>query len=65
MTTRRWVALGTTGAVGSIHLVDEGYEVRLIGDEEPYGVYPQLDIAKSALHAALPAGSERPEFREH
>ena len=27
--------------------------------------YPTLEVAKSALHATLPAGSDWPEYREH
>jgi hypothetical protein len=34
-------------------------------DEDFHGMYPTLDAAKGALHAALKPGSEWPEFREH
>ena len=66
-TTRNgtWVAFGDAGAVGSIHRMDDGYLVRLLGDEQVRRVYPSLEVAKSALVAALPAGTGRPEFREH
>ncbi len=60
-----WVAFGDAGAVGSIHRVEEGYRIRLLGDEQIRPVYPTLEVAKSALVAALPSGSGRPEFREH
>lgn len=64
MSGQRWVAFGPAGAVGSIHRTDEGFLVRLLdGSEERR--YPSLDVAKSALHASLPAGSDWPEFREH
>jgi len=62
---QRWVAFGPAGAIGSIHRIDEGYEVRLMGDASPRGSYPTLDVAKSALHASLLPGSDWPEFREH
>ena len=65
MNEQRWVAFGSSGAVGSIHRVEAGYEVRLMHDATPRGAYPTLDVAKSALHAALRPGSEWPEFREH
>jgi hypothetical protein len=60
-----WVAIGAVGAVGSIHRVASGYEVKILRDGTSRGVYPSLDVAKNALHAALPPGSERPEFSEH
>ena len=62
---RRWVAFGPAGAVGTIHLVGDRYRMRLLDDREYRGNYPSLEVAKSALHAALPAGAEWPEFREH
>ncbi|GAA4766092.1 methyltransferase [Microbacterium gilvum] len=62
---RLWVAHGTNGAVGSIKETDEGFEVRMVDRTEPVGSYPELDIAKSALHAHLTPGAERPEFRRH
>ena len=65
MTEQRWVAFGSSGAVGSIHRVDAGYEVRLISDTTPRGVYPTLDVAKSALHASMLPGSDWPDYREH
>jgi len=66
MTGGRWVAFGPAGAVGSIHrLAEDRYEVRLIGEEQPRGSYPSLEVAKNALHASQLPGSERPEFREH
>jgi hypothetical protein len=62
---QNWVAFGPAGAVGSIHRVDDGFIFRLLGDSEPRGTYPSLEVAKSALHAALLPGSDWPEFREH
>ena len=62
---QRWVAFGSNGAVGSIHHTDRGYAVRMLGTEGDRGVYDTLDVAKSALHAAMRPGSEWPEFREH
>lgn len=61
---KTWVAFGSAGAVGSIHSIEDGYEVRMLGSGES-GVYPSLAVAKSALHANLLPGSDRPEFREH
>ena len=62
---QNWVAFGPAGAVGSIHRIDDGFIFRLLGDKEPRGPYPSLEVAKSALHAALLPGSDWPEFREH
>ena len=62
---QNWVAYGPAGASGSVHRIDEGFTFRLLGDTEPRGVYPSLDVAKSALHAALGPGAEWPDFREH
>jgi hypothetical protein len=61
---KTWVAFGSAGAVGSIHSLEDGYEVRMLGTGET-AVYPSLAVAQSALHANLLPGSERPEFREH
>ena len=65
MTEQRWVAFGSAGAVGSIHRVDGGFEVRLMRDDAPLGTYPTLDVAKSAMHASMTPGSDWPEYREH
>ncbi|WBU39051.1 methyltransferase [Homoserinibacter sp. YIM 151385] len=65
VTEARWVAFGPAGAVGSIHRGGEGYTVRLLDDESERGVYPSLESAKGALHAAMKPGSAWPEFREH
>jgi hypothetical protein len=62
---QNWVAFGPAGALGSVHRIEEGFTFRLLGDAEPRGVYPSLDVAKSALHSALVPGSEWPDFREH
>jgi hypothetical protein len=60
-----WVAFGPAGAVGSVHRTSEGYTFRLLSDDDSRGTYPSLEVAKSALFAALEPGSEWPEFREH
>ncbi|HEV7950443.1 MAG TPA: methyltransferase [Glaciihabitans sp.] len=60
-----WVAFGPAGAIGSVHRIDDGFTFRLLGDTEPRGVYPSLDVAKSALHSALVPGTDWPDFREH
>jgi hypothetical protein len=64
MSGQRWVAFGPAGALGSIHRTDSGFLVRLLDSSEERE-YPSLEVAKSALIATLPAGSDRPEFREH
>jgi hypothetical protein len=64
MTGQRWVAFGPAGAVGSIHRTDTGFQLRMLDSGETRD-YPSLDVAKSALHATLPPGSDWPEFREH
>lgn len=64
MTGQRWVAFGPSGALGSIHRTSGGFLLkRLDGSDERS--YPTLEVAKSALHATLPTGSDWPEFREH
>lgn len=60
-----WIAFGPAGAVGSIHPADGGFGVRMLADSEFRGIYPTLEVAKSALHASQLPGSEWPEFREH
>jgi hypothetical protein len=64
---QRWVAFGPAGAIGSILRTEDGYTVRLIDDPDAQsrGTFEALDVAKSALHAAMDPGSEWPEFREH
>ncbi|MEO5535392.1 MAG: methyltransferase [Pseudolysinimonas sp.] len=64
MTGQRWIAFGPAGALGSIHRTADGFSVRLL-DDSPARDFPSLEVAKSALHATLPTGSEWPEFREH
>jgi len=66
-TRQRWVAFGPTGAIGSILRTDDGYAVRIIDDPDDLsrGTFESLDVAKSALHAAMEPGSDWPEFREH
>jgi len=67
VTQQRWVAFGPTGAIGSILRGDAGYTVRLIEDPDAQdrGIFETLEVAKSALHAAMGPGSDWPEFREH
>jgi len=65
VTEKTWVAFGPAGAIGTIHRSDEGYAVRLLDDSTHRGVYEALDVAKSALYAAMLPGSDWPEFREH
>lgn len=65
LTGQTWVAFEPHGAVGSVHKVSTGYTFKLLRDDDFRSVYPSLEVAKSALHAALLPGSEWPEFREH
>ena len=60
-----WVAFGPAGAIGSVHRVDGGYTFKLMTDDDYRSLYPSLEVAKSALFAALDPGSDWPEFREH
>ncbi|GAA4670166.1 methyltransferase [Frondihabitans cladoniiphilus] len=62
---RIWVASGPAGVVGSIHRSHDGFSIRVRPDDEFHGEYPTLDVAKSALHARLGHGADRPEFVEH
>lgn len=64
-TGRSWVAFGPVGAVGSIHETAEGFSFKLLSDPDFHGLFPTLDAAKGALHAALKPGSDWPEFKEH
>jgi len=63
--TGTWVAVGPAGAIGSIHATSEGYAFRLRGEEVRATSYPTLEIAKRALAATQPVGSEWPEFHQH
>jgi hypothetical protein len=63
--TDTWVAVGPVGAVGTIHRADSGFRVEVFGHDARSGVYPTLDSAKSAVHAALGPLADRPEFRAH
>jgi len=65
LTGQTWVAFGPAGAVGSVHRIDGGYTFKLMADPDFRAAYPSLDVAKSALYAALLPGAEWPEFREH
>lgn len=60
-----WVAYGSGGVVGSIRKEDEGYVVTMAGADSVAGTYPDMEIAKSALHARMTPGSPWPEFRQH
>lgn len=64
-TSRVWVAYGPAGVVGKIQSDAEGFAVHMANKPERLGVYPTIEIAKSALHAHLKPGSDRPEFRAH
>lgn len=63
--TGTWVAVGPAGAVGSIHLADDGFHVELYNRSGSGGTYPSLESAKGAVHAALGPLADRPEFRAH
>ena len=65
VTEKTWVAFGPVGAIGTIHRNDAGYSVRMLDEPTHRGVYESLDVAKSALFAAMLPGSDWPEFREH
>ncbi len=60
-----WVAYGPEGVVGSIRKSDEEYTVTMAGASSVAGTYPTMEIAKSALHSRMRAGSDWPQFREH
>ncbi|MFZ6990944.1 methyltransferase [Curtobacterium sp. RRHDQ66] len=61
-----WVAVGPAGAVGSIHRAPDGFRVELYGHRAGSGgVYPSLQSAKGAVHAALGPLATRPEFHAH
>lgn len=62
---RRWAAFGPAGAIGSILHDERGFTVRLMREDAERGPYPTLEVAKSALHASLGPGADRPDFREH
>jgi hypothetical protein len=63
---RVWVAYGAAGAIGSIKEIDGGaFEVQLAGKDDPVGTYPELEIAKRALHARMRPGADRPDFHRH
>ena len=62
---KTWVAFGAAGALGTIQRDESGYAVKLLDDAQVRGVYPSLDVAKSALYALLLPGTDWPEFREH
>ena len=65
LTGQTWVAYGPAGVIGSIHRVEDGFTFKLVSDSGFRAVYPSLDVAKSALHASLAPGADRPEFLGH
>ena len=65
MAEQRWVAFGAAGATGTILHTTIGYAVRMLNADSARGIYPTLEVAKSALHAAMAPGSDWPDFREH
>jgi hypothetical protein len=65
LTGKTWVAFGPAGALGSVHSVEGGYTYKLLNDAEYRGVFPTVDVAKSALYSSLLPGSDYPEFKEH
>ena len=60
-----WVAHGATGVAGIIRAVDDGFSVTIAGADESVGTYPTMDVAKAALHSAMPPGSDWPRFEQH
>jgi len=60
-----WVAYGTTGVAGSIRETPEGFTVTMAGADAAVGTYPSMEVAKSALYAAMPPGSDWPRFEQH
>nr|WP_274635694.1 methyltransferase [Microbacterium bovistercoris] len=60
-----WVAYGATGVTGSIRESDDGYVVTMADADASLGVYPTMEVAKSALYSAMPAGSDWPRFEQH
>lgn len=60
-----WVAFGESGVVGTIRKDADGYTVTMAGADVSVGVYPSMDVAKSALYARMRPGSDWPSFREH
>jgi hypothetical protein len=60
-----WVAYGPSGVVGSIRKDAAGYTVTMAGADESTGVYPTMEIAKSALRSHMRPGSDWPQFRQH
>ncbi|MEJ1155638.1 MULTISPECIES: methyltransferase [Microbacterium] len=60
-----WIAYGASGVAGSIRKDGSGYTVTIAGADAATGTYETMEIAKSALHAHMPPGSDWPSFREH
>ena len=59
------ILIRTPGTNAAAATVVDGYAMKLLNDATDRGVYPSLEVAKSALYAAMPPGSDWPEFREH
>jgi len=61
-----WLAYDAEGRVaGTIRKADGTYTVTMAGADKSLGAYPAMEIAKKALHAHMPPGSDWPQFREH
>jgi hypothetical protein len=65
VTSKTWVAMGPAGVAGTIHRTGDGFAIRVGHDADYHGEFPTLEVAKSALHAALGPGADRPQFTEH
>ncbi len=60
-----WVAFGSSGVVGTIRKDVDGYTVTMADADTSAGVYPSMEVAKSALYARMRPGSDWPRFQEH
>ena len=60
-----WVAYGERGVAGSIRREAAEHIVTMSGAATPLGSYPSMEIAKRALHAHMPQGSDWPRFVQH
>lgn len=60
-----WVAYGATGVAGSIREGADGFTVTIAGADAVMGTYPTMQVAKAALHAGMPPGSDWPRFEQH
>lgn len=65
-TSMLWLAYDSEGRVaGSIRKSDGTYTVTMAGADKSLGAYPDMEIAKKALHAHMAPGADWPQFREH